>query len=210
MAKLGKWKWGLLDLRTLPDHTAEDLKGGNYVLQIQAINNGVNGQVACPAGTRLNGLVGSGNPLLRFFGVVTEQRSDPEGFKVAKANAGTHSLEKGRKIYRLTSTQKEEIIKGLRPVHDAGGLVNHAAEGCGENIIFDAPRKGEGLYPVAVAATNLKIGMFPAMDYGAGYWPNHPDGEVPSALPLGVGKVMIIYHYHVATNVNCVMRRMGS
>eukprot|EP00808_Paulinella_micropora_P026259 g70308.t1 len=186
--RLGKWKWGILDLRTLPDHTPEDLKGGNYVVQIQAINAGVNGQLACSAGTRFTGLVGSGNPMLRFFGVVTDSRTDPEGYKVAKANAGAYSLDKSKKVYRLTTTQKEEIIKGDRPVHDAGGLINHAAEGCGENIIFDAPQKGEGLFPVAVAVTNLKIGMFPLTDYGPGYWRHHPDGQVPVTLPIGVGK----------------------
>eukprot|EP00808_Paulinella_micropora_P009376 g27536.t1 len=44
----------------------------------------------------------------------------------------------------LTSAQKAEIIQGARSMHDAGGLVNHTAEGGGENIIFDNPQKGEG------------------------------------------------------------------
>ena len=207
--RLGKWKWGLLDLRTLPDHTPEDLKGGNYVLQIQAINHGVNGQLACRAGTRLTGLVGSGNPLLRFFGVLTDSREDPEGYKVAKAHAGAYSLEKAKKVYRLTSLQKEELIKGVRPIHDAGGLVNHAAEGGGENIIFDSPQKGEGDYPVAVAVTNLVIGMFPATDYGPEYWLKHPDGEVPLTLPVGVGKVITCSVITILTaHVCCVGREI--
>eukprot|EP00808_Paulinella_micropora_P032141 g51408.t1 len=186
--RLGKWKWGVLDLRTLPDITPEDLKGGSHVLQLQAINNGVNGQLACPAVTRFTGLVGSGNPMLRFFGVLTDGRTDPEGYKVTKANAGAYSLEMGKKVYRLTSAQKDELIKGARPIHNAGGLVNHAAEGCGENIVFEPPRKGEGIYLVAVAVTNLKIGMFSKTDYGKNFRDSHPDGEVPVTLPLGVGK----------------------
>eukprot|EP00808_Paulinella_micropora_P014068 g17244.t1 len=163
--RLGKWKWGVLDLRTLPDITPEDLKGGSHVLQLQAINNGVNGQLACPAVTRFT-----------------------EGYKVAKANAGAYSLEMGKKVYRLTSAQKDELIKGARPIHNAGGLVNHAAEGCGENIVFEPPQKGEGIYLVAVAVTNLKIGMFSKTDYGKNFRDSHPDGEVPVTLPLGVGK----------------------
>lgn len=177
-------------MRTIAGDECKEL-GADYVkVYAMPINGGKLGDFIGSSGLRLNGFDGDHNPRLEFFGEEFDEVTDPEQYKIVAANPGTHTLRLKRKIWKLNMNQREQILAGNIPASQGGGLIDHAAEFLGENVVFTMPTKKEGgKFPIPVLVADFYIGMFPVTDYGSGFWKNHPAGKQPGSVPVGLDAV---------------------